>query len=159
MPRRGHSKFHFNPTVAGSTLGSTEAAEELQQLLFIHVHLSWPARKPGANTNTPHTPALARQLSCCSRTCQSRSAGGGTLTPGNWEELAASPCLPGLHSSASCGRGLWAAPGLRRSRSLQALMVFAFGGAENKSGQLMRKCWVGQLCGACFSSNSTFSMC
>lgn len=39
-----------------------------EQLLFIHMHLSWTTRKPKANTNTPHIPAPARQLSCCSRT-------------------------------------------------------------------------------------------
>lgn len=91
--------------------------------------------------------------------CQSRSA-GETLTPGKREELAASklsdwaPWLCPLRKG-----GLRAGPGLRRSRSLQAFEVFGFQRSRKQISPAHEKVPGGTaLCGACFSSNSTFSM-
>lgn len=83
---------------------------------------------------------------------------GETLTPGKWEELAASkachraPWLCPLQKG-----GLRAAPGLRRSRSLWAFAVFGFWRRRKQISPAHEEVPGGTvLCGTCFSSDSTF---
>lgn len=146
-PRRGKSKFHFSPRVAGNTLWSVEAAWELKWLLFILMHLSWTTRKPKANTNTPLLPCFcqAAQLLLQDTRCARAGLRGETLTPGKWEDWQHLNCLTGLHGSSLYKKGGYELPlGWGEADFSRPLWSLTVRGTENKSAQLMRNCWLGQ---------------
>lgn len=78
-----------------------------EQLLFIHMHLSWTTRKPKANTNTPPHPCSRRAAQLLLQDTECARAGlRGRLSRlengRNWQPLS---CLTGLHGSARCEKG------------------------------------------------------
>lgn len=143
-PKRGQSTFHFSFTVADNALWSIKAAGKLKRLLFILMHFSWTARKAKANTNSPGALAPAEQLKLLLQDTRCARAGlQRRLLPGKQEELATSEPI-WLRSSALCEKGGCDLPwGWREADLSWPLWSLAFGAAENKSAQLMRKCRVG----------------